>query len=355
MRARIEITAPGAMATVQDLGRTGWRRFGVPRAGGLDSGLLRLANRLAGNAEAAPALEFFLSGPTLLALDAPVRLAFAGHFTLTLHRAGTRSVLPSWRSLTLQPGDSVQLGQPSVGRVGYVAAAGLTVAPVLGSASTYTRARLGGVAGRPLAMGDRLNVAAISVEPSAEASGASVTERMLRTPPVHPDTPIRVVLGPQDDHFDAAALALFFSATYRVSRDADRMGVRLEGPALQHRADKGAEIVSDAAVPGSVQVPGNGLPIVLLADGQTVGGYPKIATVASVDLARLACSAVGATLRFAPVSVAEAEALARAHEAATLRLLAAIEPLTLVDGIDTTALYNGNLISAMIDALAPPG
>ncbi len=360
MGARIEITAPGALCTVQDLGRSGWRRYGVPLAGALDSRLLRLANRLAGNAESAPALEFFLAGPTLLALDAPVRLAFAGHFTLTLQRAGQRSVLPSWRSLTLQPGDSVQVGQPSAGRVGYVAAAGLAVAPVLGSAATYTRARLGGVAGRPLAAGDRLQVAAAAADASntgsaSHAGGAAPPEWMLRTPPFNPEAPIRVVPGPQDDHFDAAAMALFFSATYRVSRDADRMGLRLEGPALQHRADKGAEIVSDAVVPGSIQVPGNGLPIVLLADGQTVGGYPKIATVASADLPRLACAAVGASLRFAPVSVAEAEALARAHAADTQRLLDAVEALTLVDGIDTAALYNGNLISAMIDALAPRG
>ena len=120
-----------------------------------------------------------------------------------------------------------------------------------------------------------------------------------------------MVLGPQQDHFDEANIAAFLAGTYTVSREADRMGIRLEGPVLRHRPDKGAEIVSDATLPGSVQVPGNGQPIVLLADGQTAGGYPKIATVASADLARLACADIGALLGFEAISVAMAEDLAR--------------------------------------------
>lgn len=378
MNTWVEITAPGVLVTVQDLGRSGWRRFGVPLAGALDSGLLRIANRLAGNADASPALEFFLLGPRFLAIDAPVQLAFAGDFAVTLLHAGGRRVLASWRSVTLQPGDALQVGALRSGRVGYIALAGLAVAPVLGSASTYARARLGGIGGRALAAGDRLTVAAVAAGPHGGApaeqmfggapaepgfggvpaepgQGRASVDRVLRTPPAASDGPIRVVIGPQDDHFDAAALAVFFGAAYRLSRDADRMGLRLEGPPLRHRPDKGAEIVSDAAVPGSIQVPGNGQPIVLLADGQTAGGYPKIATVASADLARLASAPVGTVLRFAAVTVAEAEALARAHEAALLRHLAAIAPLTLVDGIDVVALYDSNLVSAMIDALQPPG
>ena len=351
MNTWVEITAPGALVTVQDLGRSGWRRFGVPLAGALDSGLLRIANRLAGNADASSALEFFLLGPRFLAIDAPVQLAFAGDFSVTLLHADERRVLASWRSVTLQPGDALQVGALRSGRVGYIALAGLAVAPVLGSASTYARARLGGMGGRALAAGDRLKVAAAAASPL----GRAPVERVLRTPPTASDGSIRVVIGPQDDHFDGAALAVFFDGAYRLSRDADRMGLRLEGPPLRHRPDKGAEIVSDAAVPGSIQVPGNGQPIVLLADGQTVGGYPKIATVASADLARLATAPVGTVLRFAAVTVAEAEALARAHEAALLRHLAAIAPLTLVEGIDIVALYDSNLVSAMIDALQPPG
>ena len=280
-----------------------------------------------------------------------MQLAFAGDFPVTRVRAGARSLLASWRSVTLQPGDALQVGALRTGRVGYIALAGLVVAPVLGSAATYTRARLGGLGGRALAAGDRLTVAAAD----RPAPGMALAERALGTLPAAVDGPIRVVVGPQEDHFDAAAMAVFFGAAYRLSRDADRMGLRLEGPPLRHRPDRGAEIVSDAAVPGSIQVPGNGQPIVLLADGQTVGGYPKIATVASADLARLANAPLGTLVRFAAITVAEAEALARAHEATLLRCLDTIAPLTLVDGIDLAALYDSNLSSAMINALQPPG
>ena len=150
-------------------------------------------------------------------------------------------------------------------------------------------------------------------------------------------------------------MAAFLQTPFRISRDADRMGLRLEGTPLQHRPDKGAEIVSDAAVPGSIQVPGNGLPIVLLADGQTVGGYPKIGTVASADLGRLATAPIGAELRFEAVTVAQAEAAARAHEAALQQLLRSIEPLLTDGDIDLDAIYRSNLVSGIIDAQHPDG
>ena len=339
--ASVEVSATGALASVQDLGRPGWRRFGVPAAGALNPGWLRIANALAGNDEAAAAIEFFIAGPTLLAVDAPVRLGFAGNFPLLLLRDGASTSFDGWCSLTLRPGDSVRAGSPRGGRVGYVALHGLAVPTVLGSASTYARAGLGGIDGRALRVGDRLRVLAVAPQ------GA---DRVLRAPPATNNAPIRAVPGPQDDHFDAAALATFFGSEWRVSREADRMGLRLDGTPLQHRPERGAEVVSDAAVPGSVQVPGKGLPIVLLADGGTVGGYPKIATVVSADLPRLACAAVGATLRFAAVSVAEAEALARAAEVELQAVIASITPLGRLGGVDLDAIYLNNLVSGMIDA-----
>ncbi|HRC39721.1 MAG TPA: hypothetical protein PK420_16730, partial [Rubrivivax sp.] len=147
----------------------------------------------------------------------------------------------------------------------------------------------------------------------------------------------------------AAALAAFTESGYRITTDADRMGVRLEGPALVHQG--APEIVSDATVPGSIQVPGNGQPIVLLADAQTAGGYPKIATVIGADLPRLAASRPGQELRFAWVDAAEGERLARAAEAETLALLATLRPL-LVGGVDEAALYGGNLVSGFLHALS---
>jgi allophanate hydrolase len=178
---------------------------------------------------------------------------------------------------------------------------------------------------------------------------------VLRQPPKllsFAQQPIRVVLGPQADFFDADAQAAFLAGGWTVTPDADRMGVRLAGTPLQHNA-RGKEIVTDATVPGSIQVPGNGQPLVLLADGQTAGGYPKIATVASADLPRLALAPPGSVLRFAAVSVDEAEDAARAQAAALARLLAGIEPLALDGDIDLAALSTCNLVSGIIDALAP--
>jgi allophanate hydrolase len=348
MTATVEVVSPGALSTLQDLGRPGWRRHGVPGCGALDPALLRIANVLAGNAEGAAAIEFFVAGPTLKALDEPVQLGFAGDFSLTLVRAnGERTQLDSWRSVTLWPGDTLRAGSPRNSRCGVVAVRGLVAPLVLGSASTYMRALLGGYGGRALAAGDKLSASAMPLK-----AGMVPTEQILRRPRAPERGAMRVVLGPQADHFDAAALASFFGSEYQVSTEVDRMGVRLQGPALLHN-DRGGEIVSDATVPGSIQVPGNGLPIVLLADGQTAGGYPKIATVISADLPRLAVAAVGTPLRFESVTVAQAEVLAREHEAGLRRLLSAIEPLALDGDVDLHAMYNANLVSGMIDAFDP--
>ena len=352
MTALLEIITPGALATLQDRGRPGWRRLGVPRSGALQPDWLRIANRLVDNPDNAAAIEFFVTGPTLKATQAPVRLGFAGDFAITLERAnGERTPLQPWRSITLLAGDTLRIGAPKTARAGYIAVAGLVVPTVLGSASTYTRAQMGGLDGRALAAGDTLAAGAVPIKPDA-----SPAERHLPQPPAPDNTPMRVVPGPQADHFSAEVLAAFFATDYQVSAEADRMGVRLQGAALAHRSDlpgKGAEIVSDATVPGSIQVPGNGLPIVLLADGQTAGGYPKIGTVVSADLPRLAVAAIGSTLRFEAVTVAQAEALARHHEAALQRLLAQIQPLRMQGDIDLTAIYAHNLVSGMIDAHDP--
>lgn len=343
----VEVVAVAGLATVQDLGRPGWRRLGLPAGGVLDPALLRIANALAGQPVDAPAIEFFGAGPTLKATGAPLLLGLAGDMGAMLLRPdGEQRRLEGWRSVLLQPGEALRVGAPRGARVGVVAVRGLRVAAVLGSASTFLRAGLGGHAERALAAGDRLQAVPLPAQ-----SATTTLLRLLRRPPTATgDAPIRVVLGPQADHFDADALQTFLSAGYTVTPDADRMGVRLAGTALQHNA-RGKEIVSDATLPGSIQVPGNGQPLVLLADGQTAGGYPKIATVASADLARLALAPVGTVLRFAAVSVEQAEDAAREQAAALGRLLAGIEPLALDGDIDLQALYAGNLVSGMIDAL----
>jgi allophanate hydrolase len=336
----LEVVSPGAYASVQDRGRRGWRRVGVPWAGVLDPRLMRLANALAGNAADSPVIECFDGGLQLAARGGPVRLAVAGDAVLELDRGGERHALAAWRSLTLADGDTLRLRRLERGRIAVVAVEGLAVPQVLGSASTYARAALGGLDGRALAAGARL--------PAVAAPDRR--EQMLAEAPPPAAGPIRVVPGPQADHFSAETLAAFGEAGYRVTADADRMGVRLEGPPLAHLGAR--EIVSDATVPGSIQVPGSGQPIVLLADAQTAGGYPKIGTVIGADLPRLAASRPGQLLRFAWVDAAEGERLARAAEAQTRALLASLRPL-LVGGVDEVALYACNLVSGVVHALAP--
>ena len=346
--ARLVVVHPGAMASLQDLGRSGLRRAGVPRAGALQPAWLRLANLLAGNDERLAAIEFFGGGLQLRADEAPLRVALAGPFSAEILAAdGGRRVLESWRSATLAPGEQLRCGMTRGARVAYVAVAGLAVPTLLGSASTYARAGFGNL----LAAGDVFSV------PPAEGRG----ERMLAVPPTMAGTigsataplPVRVVPGPQADYFEDTALAAFFASAYRVTAESDRMGMRLDGTTLTHRPEKGADIASDATVPGSIQVPGNGKPIVLLNDGQTAGGYPKIATVISADLPRLAALPAGAAICFQAVSVAAAEAAARTAEYELQALAALLAPAVVAGELDLDALYAGNLLSGMVNATCP--
>jgi allophanate hydrolase len=338
--AYVEVLAAGVHASLQDLGRRGLRRVGVPWAGVLDARLMRIANALAGNPETAAVIECIDGGLQLAARGGAVRLAVAGDAVIELGTGGERHPLPAWRSVTLAGDETLRLRRMSRGRLAVVAIAGLAIPAVLGSVSTYARAGIGGLDGRALAGGSQL--------PATPAEAGP--ERMLPQPPPRDTGPIRAVPGPQADHFDADALARFFASEFRVSPAADRMGVRLDGPPIAHRG--APEIVSDATVPGSIQVPGNGQPIVLLADAQTAGGYPKIATVIGADLGRLADLRPGDALRFAACTVIEGERFARAAELATRALLAAIRPL-LAEGVDAAALYSENLVGGVVDALAP--
>lgn len=345
-RAALAVRTAGAYASIQDAGRRGHRRIGVPWAGVLDAALMRIANRLVGNDDAAPVIEAFDGGQQFTAVDAALRVALAGDAELEIVAAGERRAVAAWRSHLLQPGDTLRIARTGAGRIVVLAVAGIDVPACLGSAATYARAALGGMHGRALASGDEVPAAACAAGP----------ERVLRAPPSWAGdarTPIRVVLGPQADHFDDEAIARFLAEPWIVSAAADRMGVRLEGAQpLAHRPDKGAEIVSDATVPGSIQVPGAGQPIVLLADAQTAGGYPKIATVVSADLPRLAARRPGETIRFAAVDVAAAERLARARARELDRLLAGIAVLA-GEGVDLDALYRSNLVDGVVNALQP--
>jgi len=325
----IEVLEPGMAVAVQDPGRFGLRRFGVPVAGALDPLMLACANLLLGNPPDSAGLELLATGPTLLAAEGSVGVALAGDIEARkIAPDGTACAIHPWTAAVLAQGETLRIGAPRRG-IGYLAlSGGVQTAPMLGSRATYRRAGLG----RFVAAGDRL------------PCGPAV---MLNQGPAwrHEDGPIRVIPGPQDDHFTAEALEILEKAEFRVGPASDRMGLRLSGPALLHN-DRGAEIPTDGVVPGAIQVPGDGQPIVLLADGQTTGGYAKIATVISADLPRLGQARPGDGLRFQLVSRAEARETLRRQQA---DLVLWRVRLTVAAGeIDQAALYRANLISGVV-------
>jgi biotin-dependent carboxylase-like uncharacterized protein len=327
-----EVLACPVPASIQDLGRRGYRHYGVPVSGALDSVSFRLANALVRNPPGAAALEMRLAGPRLQA-HAPVRVALA-HAEATIEAAdGTRKPLPAWHSATLAAGDILKVGAVQ-GGAGYLAVAGgFDVPAVLGSRATYARAGFGQLLreGMSLPMGCAdLNTPELAVQPA----------------PTFADGPIRVIPGPQREMFTDAAFATFISSDYAVTQEADRMGLRLAGPTLTHVA--GADIVSDAVTPGAIQVPGDGRPIVLLADCQSVGGYAKIATVIAADLPRLGRLLPGNTIRFAAVDIDTALTTLRAQENWLAEAIAGFK--SLATGIDLDALYQSNLVDGVVHA-----
>lgn len=298
-----KVIKPGLLTTVQDLGRWGYQQYGVPVAGAMDSFALRAANLLVGNDQTAACLEMAFLGPTLTVL-ADTAIAVTGA-DFAVQRNGRP--LPLWRTVLVQAGDTLVFGGARHGCYGYLAVAGgIDVPVVMGSRATYLRGRLGGLAGRALQTGDVIH----------SLPAAATREEKIFAPEYIPaySTPIvvRAVPGPQEDYFTPAAVETFFTALYRVTKQADRMGYRLEGPQLAHR--ERADIISDGVSLGAVQVPGHGMPIVMMADRQTTGGYPKIATVISCDIGRLAQARPGAAVRFQRVTVTQAQELVREEE-----------------------------------------
>lgn len=332
MGGLIEVLDGGLGTTVQDGGRPGYRRYGIALSGALDPVFLACANALVGSAPGAAALELRLTGLRLRIACGPVRVALAGVADIAV---SGRLTFSPWQSITLEEGEEIRIGAVR-GGIAYLAiAGGLDTPPLLGSRATHLRAGLGGLDGRALAAGDRLPVGAGQIEGGERRQSAFV----------HEGGPIRLLTGPQDDHFTPQARRALVEQEFAVSRDADRMGLRLEGPLLLHDERFGDEIVSDGVAPGALQVPPDGQPILLLADCQTVGGYPKIATAIRADLPRLAHLVPGVRLRFAFVTRDEATIAMRAQQARLAAWIEGIAPYTPPGGIDEAALYSANLIS----------
>jgi biotin-dependent carboxylase-like uncharacterized protein len=345
MKAGLRILAPGLLTTVQDIGRPGHQRLGIPVSGALDPVSLRAANALVGNAPGAGALEVAYVGPTFVVDADDVRLSFVGAQApidiLPEIGATTGQRVQSMRSVHLQRGEVVQIGSLTGGAVLYVAVeGGFDIEPVLGSLSTYIRGGFGGWQGRALVAGDWL--------PLCRATASDREDRELVGLDLSPPARFRTILGPQDDYFAPREIDAFFGSEYLVSPGADRMGMRLDGYRLDHA--RHTTFVSDGIAPGSIQVPGNGQPIVLLVDRQTAGGYPKIATVISADMPALGRMPIGAKIVFEPISIEAARALRRELAAEIDGIRDRIVPIKQTGAAALPSLLNSNLISGVVDA-----
>lgn len=334
----LRVIQAGFAPTLQDFGRPAFQNRGVPVSGALDPVSLRIGNALVGNDGGVAAIEFRMIGPVLEVLAESVRVALVGTRAGIVVEAGERVTLPSYQSVTLKRGHRLSVNPVTDSGAAYLCIeGGFDLPAVFDSLSTYGRSQIGGFQGRALKDGDELPLCLNAVPERGEL-------RLENPGYLDADGPFRVVFGPQRDYFTDESAAVFLTNEYSVSREADRMGMRLEGPALEHA--RGYNITSDGIVTGAIQVPGNGLPIILLADHQTTGGYPKIGTVISADIPRLGRLKPGDMLSFTEVSVAEAEDARREQEKDVKRLIGSLSPAAA--WLDEEALYQENLISGVV-------
>jgi biotin-dependent carboxylase-like uncharacterized protein len=333
--SKLVISAIGPASSVQDGGRHGAQRYGLTPSGAMDRLALAAANSLAGNAPFTAAIEIGPFGAAFGARDGAVRVALAG-----ASRSADISgrAVASDTSVTLADGETLTLGFARGGSFSYLAIeGGIAGEPMFGSLAVNARAGLGSPYPRPLQAGDELQTAA--------ASG--MAERRIDLA-LAADGPIHVVMGPQDDEFADAAKELFLDSEWKISATSDRMGYRLEGPVIEHL--HGHNIVSDGTVDGSIQVPGNGAPIVLMPDRGTSGGYPKIATVISADLGRFAQIPAGRGFHFKAVSMAEAQTEARKFAQLLRSLPDRVRPIETLD-LNIEALQDANVAGTAVSAV----
>jgi biotin-dependent carboxylase-like uncharacterized protein len=314
MKAALTVTKSGVHSTVQDLGRPGLRSYGVPGSGALDTVALRLANLLVGNPEGLAGIEMLYGGGTFEVTSGRAHIAIGGADTLIVSGNRESRPLPAWHSTVVYAGDRVRVGAVKTSAAAYFAVeGGFDLPPVLGSLSTSVRACIGVRGGRALRNGDALPLKL--AEP-----GENRARRFDRAPLLEPPAVLRVMPGPHEEWFTAGACDALLREAFTVSQTSDRSGLRLAGTVLQHRA--GYDLLSEGIPPGSIQVPGSGEPILLIADHPTVGGYPRIATVISADLPAAGRLRIGAAVRFAAVDEHTA-ARARSEQRAWFADLAA--------------------------------
>ncbi|WPL82432.1 biotin-dependent carboxyltransferase family protein [Bordetella hinzii] len=327
----ITVLKPGMLSTFQDEGRYGYQHQGIPVAGAMDERAHQLANLLAGNNTQVATLEITLTGPTLR-FDSAACFAVAG---ADLGATLDGKPLALNRPLIARPGAILAFGAPALGARAYLAVyGGFALEPVMESGSTYLRSGFGGWHGRALRKDDRIGLARpLRAEPEVlDPLAQALWDTRIYLPATlrtfARDT-LRVLPGPHWDEFSDRARSAFLAQPFRISAQSDRMGYRLQGPPLL--MDRPRQILSEATCFGTIQVPAGGAAIVLMADRQTTGGYPKLAQVASVDLPALAQRLPGEEVRFSMIELEQAQALdsarARAFDELHARLQALRDPL----------------------------
>jgi len=317
----ITVLRPGLLTSIQDLGRYGYQKYGVIVSGGMDSYALRLANLLVGNEEGEALLEMTLMGPWLL-VEKDILIAITGG---DLSPTINGESIPMWRPVYIKGGSILQFGACMSGCRSYLAVAGgYEIPEVMGSKSTYLRAGIGGFQGRALVQGDSIELRAPqeisfrlveSLKKRLLSHSFISTSWHIKKPLMtrnSKQSTVRVTTGSQFEYFTPESKKQLFQCPFRVTTQSDRMGYRLSGPVLQ--LEEPLEMVSEAVALGTIQVPPDGNPILLLADRQTVGGYPKIAQAATVDVSIVAQIKPGGLILFQEISLAEAEQLYVARE-----------------------------------------
>lgn len=299
---KMTVISPGLLSTVQDGGRFGYMSRGFSPSGAMDGYSMKLANLLVGNDRSDGVIEMTLLGASLR-FDCTSVIAVTG---ADMEPEINGQPIKSYTAVQVNDGDTLTFKAAKSGLRSYLAVAGGFDLPyVMGSMSTNLKCAIGGVEGRRLKAGDEIPLRR-SV-PLSAIGRRSVTPENEFT-----DCTVRMVLGPQDDHFTDSGIETFLSAEYTVSDKSDRMGVRLEGEKIENK--NGVDIISDGIVTGSVQIPASGTPIIMMADRQTTGGYAKIATVITADLKKAAQAKPGSKLRFQAVSEKQAVAILRKEE-----------------------------------------
>jgi biotin-dependent carboxylase-like uncharacterized protein len=296
------VLKPGLFTTIQDLGRYGCLKYGVPVSGAMDEFSLIAANLMVANGSNDACLEITLIGPELQALKT-TQIAITGG--VSSPKVNGQHV-PMWRTLLINEGDVISFGKMESGSHAYISIrGGIDTPPVLGSRSTYVRGGLGGIGGRQLKTGDIIE----GFDVSFLEAQLSMPEELV--PQFTGYFVAHIIFGPQEDMFTEKGKNSFLSTPYEVTPEADRMGYRLEGQIIEHKSR--ADIISDALLPGAVQVPKSGKPILIMRDAQTTGGYPKIAVVISSDLSFLGQAKPNDIIEFSEVTIKEARKKAREH------------------------------------------